>query len=152
MFHHHKHVHCREDALTLAENICAERGSRLTEQRKTVLALIWESPQPVKAYDLLEKLSEIKGKIQPPTIYRALDFLIEEGLIHRIDSLNAFTRCHHPREGHDCFFLICVKCGNADECRSSVLNDTIRETLDGHRFQPERIAIEVSGTCQSCLT
>ena len=151
MFHHHDHNHCREDALTRAEQICREKGSRLTTQRKHVLSLIWESHRPIKAYDILEKLSETQGKVQPPTVYRALDFLLEHGLIHRIDSLNAFTGCSHPEARHNCFFLICGSCGNADECCSDVINGAIQKTVGDNNFKPSHITLEVSGTCEKCL-
>ncbi len=163
MFHHHDHNQCQHNAIATAEAICAERGARLTEQRKQVLALIWESHRPVKAYDILERLADNKSapapksaptntpsRLQPPVVYRALDFLMEHGLIHRIDSLNAFTGCHHPDADHNCFFLICSDCGNADECCAPALKSAITSTAASHNFTPARITLEVSGQCATC--
>ena len=150
MFHHHDHNHCQDTALANAEAICTARGVRLTDQRKHVLSLIWESHRPVKAYDLLEKLAADYGKVQPPIIYRALDFLMKHGLIHRIDSLNAFTGCRHPDAGHDCFFLICTGCGNANECCTPVLKSAIAAITQGNDFAMEHITLEVSGQCANC--
>jgi Fur family zinc uptake transcriptional regulator len=150
MFQHHDHHHCQNAALSAAEAICTKRGSRLTDQRRRVLELVWESHRPIKAYDLLKKLSEDTGRLQPPTIYRALDFLREHGLIHKIDSLNAYTGCRHPDAGHDCFFIICRDCGNADECCSPELKSSITDTAAGHEFSIESITLEISGQCNSC--
>ena len=150
MFHRHDHEKCWADALNTAEALCSANGARLTDQRKQVLGYIWESHKPIKAYEILEKIAAESGKVQPPTVYRALDFLIENKLIHRIDSLNAFTGCHHPEAGHDCFFLICTECGNADECCSPDLKSAISNTSDAHRFNINRITLEVSGQCEHC--
>lgn len=139
-----------KNALAAAEAICQEKGSRLTEQRREVLVMIWQSPCPIKAYELLEKITKTKGKLQPPTVYRALDFLLDHRLIHRIDSLNAFTACHHPVARHDCFFLICKTCGTAKECCSTKLKAAISRVAKDHLFKPERITLEVSGVCESC--
>ena len=94
----HDHRVCVKDALEQATAICAKRGARLTPIRRRVLELIWASHKPSGAYDILEALSqESRGKrIAPPTVYRALDFLLEQGLIHRLESLNAFIGCPHP--------------------------------------------------------
>ena len=150
MFHQHDHNQCVDQAILTAESICTKRGSRLTDQRKHILRLIWESHKPVKAYELLEKLAKHTGKIQPPTVYRALDFLIDHGLIHRIDSQNAFVGCHHPDADHECFFLICRACGNADEYCSPELKNAITQTSDHHNFNVEGITLELSGICHIC--
>ena len=150
MFSHHDHNQCQQDAMAKAETICSLNGTRLTAQRKQVLSYIWESHKPVKAYEILEKIASETGKVQPPTVYRALDFLMENGLIHRIDSLNAFTGCLHPEAGHDCFFLICKDCGNADECCSPDLKLAISNTTNAENFAIDRITLEVSGQCEAC--
>lgn len=146
----YNHHHCQETALAQAEAICAERGTRLTSQRKTVLGLIWQSHRPVKAYDLLSQLQEHDPAAKPPTIYRALDFLIEQGLIHRIDSLNAFTGCNHPNAHSDCYFLICKDCGTADECCSTQLTKAIRHAANTNGFAPAHTTLEIAGSCGKC--
>jgi Fur family zinc uptake transcriptional regulator len=95
-FHTHQHEHCVHDALAAAEVLCAKRGVRLTAIRKRVLELVWASHQPLGAYAILDKLTNEGHKPAPPTVYRALEFLLEHGLIHRIASLNAFLGCIHP--------------------------------------------------------
>src|SRR5581483_8522848 len=96
----HDHALCIDDALAAAERQCAARGARLTEQRRRVLELIWKSHAPVGAYTLLDRLREGGVRAQPPTVYRALEFLVENGLIHRIESLNAYVGCADPDQRH----------------------------------------------------
>ena len=144
------HKNCQQSALEQAEVICAERGSRLTDQRKLVLSLIWESHRPSKAYDLLEMMQQHDPSAKPPTVYRALDFLMEQGLIHRIDSLNAFTGCNHPNTHQDCYFLICIDCGTADECCSPTLTKAIHSAATLRDFSPGHTTLEIAGTCALC--
>ena len=93
----HDHSRCVAEALAEAEALCAKQGTRLTTLRKRVLELVWASHKPLGAYDILGVLSEEDGRrAAPPTVYRALDFLLENGLVHRIASLNAFIGCVHP--------------------------------------------------------
>src|SRR3546814_13619005 len=93
----HDHDHCVSHALAEADSLCARQGVRLTALRKRVLELVWQSHKPLGAYDILAQLTEQDGRrAAPPTVYRALDFLLENGLVHRIASLNAFIGCNHP--------------------------------------------------------
>src|SRR3954453_3718975 len=92
----HDHADCVAAALGAAERLCARRGARLTELRRRVLELIWRSHEPIGAYALLDRLGRERGRVAPPTVYRALEFLIAHGLVHRIASLNAFIGCVHP--------------------------------------------------------
>lgn len=89
-----------------------QRGLRLTPLRKEVLELVAAAGKPVKAYDLLDQLRERHGNAAPPTVYRALDFLLEQGFIHKLESINAFVSCHHPAEAHQVPFLICDVCSS----------------------------------------
>ena len=114
----HDHEHCIEDAVAAAEKLCADKGLRFTPLRRRVLELVWSSHKPVGAYALLDQLRDEDLGSAPPTVYRALDFLIEHGLIHRIERMNAFVGCSHPGEAHRGFFLICGECGNAEEMES----------------------------------
>ena len=92
----HEHQSCIEDALARADDVCRERGVRLTPLRRRVLELVWSSHRAVKAYDLLAALGDAVGAAKPPTVCRALEFLMAQGLVHRIDSLNAFVGCPQP--------------------------------------------------------
>ena len=97
----HDHSHCVTHALGEAESLCTKSGVRLTDLRRRVLELVWQSHKPLGAYDILAVLSEQDGRrAAPPTVYRALDFLLENGLVHRIASLNAFIGCNHPGHAH----------------------------------------------------
>ena len=102
----HDHEHCIDHALEQAAAICQKNGQRLTTLRQTVLKLVWSSHRPVGAYDILAMLSKGQERpVAPPTVYRALDFLLEQELIHRIASLNAYIGCNSPDSPHDGTFL-----------------------------------------------
>ena len=106
----HDHDTCVADALAQAEEVCRRRGLRLTETRRRVLEIVWNSHKPVGAYDILEELGRDGKRPAPPTVYRALDFLIEAWLVHRLDSLSAFIGCSDPSHAHTGQFLICSEC------------------------------------------
>src|SRR5574341_1912488 len=110
----HDHEVCQNSAIRKAEQLCMERGVQLTPIRHKVLELIWESHQAAKAYDLLERIKPLPFSAKPATVYRALDFLIEQGLIHRVESLNAFIGCVCSERQHDLLLLICKQCGQIE--------------------------------------
>ena len=143
----HDHDRCIEDALRAADDVCAERGTRLTELRRRVLKLVWSDHAAVKAYDLLDRLGP---GTKPPTVYRALDFLVKNGLVHRIESLNAFVGCPSPDHAHQGKFLICDDCGTVSEIDQPDLGRIIAEHAAAIGFAPERQTVEVHGRCQSC--
>ena len=126
----HDHDSCIEEALQRATDICNERGLRLTYLRKRVLELVWEAHKPIGAYTVLDKLSEDGRKAAPPTVYRALDFLLEEGFVHRLTSLNAFVGCSDP--GHSVYgqFLICSECAEVREMQDLGIVDAIEACAD----------------------
>jgi Fur family zinc uptake transcriptional regulator len=144
------HRRCRDQALAAAEAHCAARGEKLTPTRRQVLALIWASHRPLGAYAILEKLAEGGKRPAPPTVYRALDFLLEQRLIHRLDSLNAFTGCTHPGEAHRGQFLICQACGNAQEIADAAVTQAIAAAAAAQGFQVRHEAVEVTGLCHAC--
>lgn len=151
-FHPHAHQHCVHSALADAERLCAERGVRLTPLRRQVLALVWGSHQPLGAYALLDRLAELEGKRPaPPTVYRALEFLLEQRLIHRVASLNAYIGCTGPHEPHRAGFFICRVCGNAAEVDSSTLNAAIAASAQAAGFVIEQQTVELVGLCDRCL-
>ncbi len=146
--HHHPHDAAAFVAAVAAA--CAERGLRLTPLRRRVLELIASEEKPVKAYDLLDRLKDEHGAAAPPTVYRALDFLLEHRFIHKLASINAFVGCHHPSEAHQVPFLICDVCASAtelcDERVSRLLGDQARRL----GFQPRAQTLEMHGVCAEC--
>ncbi|MCB1755231.1 MAG: transcriptional repressor [Gammaproteobacteria bacterium] len=145
-----QHKHCISHALAEGEQICAEHGQRFTPIRRRVLELVWQSHKPAKAYDILDKLGKNTGAPKPPTVYRALDFLLENGLIHKINSLNAFVGCTHPARHHQCYFLICQQCGEITECCTPALADAIDSAAAQYDFTPETAVLEIQGICKAC--
>jgi len=154
----HDHELCVSDALAQAETVCADRGARLTDLRRRVLELVWESHAPIGAYELIDKLGRARedsagaARVAPPTVYRALEFLIAQGLVHRIESLNAFVGCPHPDQPHRGYFLICEDCGSALELDSAGLDTDLRGRAGSLGFDVHRITIEVAGRCRDCRT
>ncbi|WP_219821644.1 Fur family transcriptional regulator [Sneathiella aquimaris] len=145
----HEHALCVEDAVQAANRICDERGLRFTDLRRRVLELVWENHGSAKAYDLLEKLgSDYSAK--PPTVYRALDFLQENGLVHKINSLNAYVGCSHPLKHQDCFFLICSVCNEVQECCTGQIVDVVRDMAKKSHFSPHHTTLEIEGECEKC--
>lgn len=147
----HDHSHCVSQALAEAESICTRQGLRLTTLRKRVLELVWASHKPLGAYDILGVLSDEDGRrAAPPTVYRALDFLLENGLVHRISSLNAFVGCSHPEHAHQGQFLICRGCHAAIELEQATISDAIISSAAGVGFAVESQTVEVVGLCAGC--
>ncbi len=147
----HNHNHCIEQALAQAVALCKQRNSRLTPSRRRVLELIWQSHQPLGAYQLLAQLAEEGFNSAPPTVYRALEFLLEHGLIHRLASLNAYTGCSGPGTQHSGYFLICHRCNRVQELASPSLKEAVRQHAGQADFLLESEIIELSGCCSQCL-
>lgn len=146
----HDHNRCKNSALEQAEAICVAAGQRFTKIRRLVLEMIWESHRPLGAYELLPAIKEAGFNSAPPTVYRALEFLQELGLVHRISSLNAFIGCSHP--GHQCnsCFLICGQCQLAVELESPKLAGVIDDITADMGFSIEREHLEIVGRCPNC--
>lgn len=148
----HDHRGCVLAALDTAEQLCRERGLRFTAIRRRVLELVWDSHKPIGAYDILEALGRESGSAAPPTVYRALDFLIEAGLVHRLDSLNAFVGCPDPVSRHAGQFLICTQCRTVTELSDPEIERLItRKAADGG-FAAVRQMLEIEGLCNVCRT
>ena len=146
----HDHGRCVQTAVSRAHDLCARRGARLTPLREQVLELVWRSHAPIGAYQLMERLAESRGRVAPPTIYRALDFLTREGLIHRIDSLNAYVGCPSPARPHQAYFFICRACGDAAEFHDPELSATLGRCVDRASFQVDAATVELAGLCARC--
>ena len=145
------HQHCIDHALAQAEQLCKQQGLRFTQLRQRVLELVWQSHQPMGAYDILEVLSTVDGRrAAPPTVYRALDFLLENGLIHRIASLNAFIGCPHPELAHQGHFFICQLCKSAYEFPHGLIDQAIAQQAQSIDFVVHNHTVEVAGECAQC--
>ena len=148
---HHSHHHLDAKGFVRAvEHASKERGLRLTPLRREVLQLVAAANKPVKAYDLLDQLREQHGNAAPPTVYRALDFLLGNGFIHKLESINAFVSCHHPAEAHQVPFLICDVCSSAQEVCDEWVADLIEAQAKALGFRPQAQTLEVHGTCRNC--
>jgi Fur family zinc uptake transcriptional regulator len=146
----HNHRECVKQALSAAEEVCREKGLRLTHIRRRVLELVWESHKPVGAYDILECLAADGKKAAPPTVYRALDFLIDAHLVHRLDSLNAYIGCQDPSRSHDGQFLICRQCRSVAELEDAEIGELISRKATRMGFAAVRQMLEIQGLCPSC--
>ncbi|MFC5078751.1 Zinc uptake regulation protein [Vibrio thalassae] len=133
------------------EDICSARGVRLTPQRRTVYELIYENKKASSAYELLEQLKISEPKAKPPTVYRALDFLLEQGFIHRVESTNSFVSCcSFGEQKHYSHLLICDQCGNVVELQDDTLIALLNSNVDKHGFQFSNHVIESHGICKTC--
>ncbi len=137
-------------ALARADALCQERGVRLTELRRRVLEILWSSPTPLGAYAILDVLRDDGRPGAPPTVYRALDFLLEQGLIHRLASLNVFTGCRQPGSHHGGQFLICRDCGQVDELNNPTIEELLRAEAAARAFEALTQRVEVLGRCPDC--
>lgn len=146
----HDHTHCIEQALEQAEHLCQVRKVRLTGQRRQVLALIWQSHKPLGAYEILAQLSQGRDPVAPPTVYRALDFLIEQGLVHRLASCNSYMGCPAPEAQHPGQLLICRHCGRATELLDSRIEHCLQQAATEAGFKIEQQTLELLGLCQDC--
>ncbi|OUS09935.1 Fur family transcriptional regulator [Gammaproteobacteria bacterium 53_120_T64] len=150
-YQQHDHHRCLKAALAQARNRCSARKARLTPIRESVLHLLWQSHRPLGAYKIIEQLSAESGKrILPPTVYRALDFLLELGLIHRLATLNAYIGCPFPDSVHSDYFLLCRECGSVAECSAESVNNAIVSTAERAGFLVESQTVEILGVCTPC--
>ncbi|MEZ5931267.1 MAG: Fur family transcriptional regulator [Alphaproteobacteria bacterium] len=149
-FAKHDHERCRADALADAQHLCKTRGVRLTPVRERVLDLLWQAHRPLRAYDILETLSAEGFGSQPPVVYRALDFLIEQGFAHKIERLNAYLACDCPTDDHGAKFLICTACERVAEFDDRAIAEALSEVAAGSGFMIGRATLEVEGLCPDC--
>ncbi len=178
----HHHVHDAASFVAAVERACRERGLRLTPIRARVLGLIAEHGKPIKAYDLLDRIradriradqsradqsragksgadkrgaddEDATGAAAPPTVYRALDFLLANGFIHKLESVNAFVACHHPNSAqHSVPFLICDRCHAAVELEDRRIVVMLDEQARSLGFVPQAQTLEVNGLCARCAS
>ncbi len=146
----HDHEACIDTALARARALCDDRDVQLTPIREKVLAIVWKSHKPVGAYQVLDELARTHKAARPPTVYRALDFLIAEGLIHKIESLNAYLGCGEAGVAHTSQFLICRVCGTTEEIVDPKLDHALDAAARRARFTVERKMVEIAGLCGRC--
>lgn len=149
-FASHDHAHCAKDVMERAETVAGEQGARLTPVRRRVLEILLEAHRAMGAYEVLERLAADGFGNQPPVAYRALDFLVEQGMAHRIQRLNAFAACMHPGEAHAPVFLICRSCNAVAETEAMPVRATLERAADGMGFSIERSTVEAVGLCPRC--
>jgi Fur family zinc uptake transcriptional regulator len=154
----HDHERCTADALAHADALCAQRSQRLTPIRRQVLEVLLESHKPLGAYEIMDRaaahgsrLAPSGGRPAPITIYRALDFLRDNGLVHRIESRNAFVACVNNHATEDLVvFLICEHCGAVGEAASAAVADHLKAAARAAGFTPKAPVIEIGGVCAHC--
>jgi len=137
--------------LEQAERQCQRHGVRFTPIRRRVLEMIAGASGGLKAYELLDRLAAEHAAARPPTVYRALDFLIDQGLVHRIESLNAFVACSCPEHAHGFQLLICRECGRVEELHLDDINSQLDRRARDQGFRVDRQTIELLGRCEVCL-
>ena len=146
----HDHGRCAADALAHAEALCIQRGERLTAMRRMVLEVLSASHKPLGAYEIIDLVAAKGARPAPITIYRALDFLLENGLAHRIESRNAFLACSHNHDaGALVAFLICEHCGAVGEAPASAVGESLAAAARKAGFRPTMSVIEITGTAIS---
>ncbi|AMN68529.1 transcriptional repressor [Psychrobacter sp. P11G5] len=151
------------ERLEAAKEQCRLRGVRFTPLRQQIYALVLQTNKPVGAYDLITKLQQMRTiataagdkeeaqkNVAPPTVYRSLEFLLSEGLIHQLTSINAYVPCCHPRAQHTAAFLICEQCQRVQECSSLPVQEMMSFAEQDAGFIITRSVIEISGRCQAC--
>jgi Fur family zinc uptake transcriptional regulator len=138
-------------ALDRAEALCQAQGVRLTPLRRRIFELVHRAERPQGAYDLMDVLAAgRRRRVAPPTVYRVLDFLIAHGLVHRLESLNAFIGCCHPGAPHRTQFLICDGCGSTVELADRAIAGAIARGAAAAGFEPAAATVEVHGRCADC--
>jgi Fur family zinc uptake transcriptional regulator len=146
----HDHSACAAGAMDMAEARLAATGQRLTPVRRAALEILLASPRALGAYDVLERLVAAGFANQPPVAYRALEFLEEQGLVHRIRRLNAFTACMHLGQSHSPAFLICRACHAVAEAPAVEVEEALTKAAAALHFTVERSTIEALGLCPAC--
>jgi Fur family transcriptional regulator, zinc uptake regulator len=143
-------AHSLAERIARADAFAAERGLMLTPLRRQVYALVAGAGRPIGAYDLLAALEPERGRVPPTTVYRVLDFLVEHGFVHRIESRNAFFACREIGKPHQSQFLICERCGDTVEIPGNELAERLSSVPTAHGFEVHRQVVELSGLCGDC--
>lgn len=121
----------------------------LNDTQKRVYRILVSAQNPLSAYEVLDKM-RAKGAVTPPTVYRSLDKLIEKGLAHRLESLNAYVTCRHPHHHDMAAFAICEACGSVREFTDSQISERLAHWSEVNAFSPKKVTVEVRGLCETC--
>src|ERR1700676_3063642 len=147
----HDHGRCTADALQHAERVCERRAQKFTAIRRQVLEALLSSHRPLGAYEVIDELAKSMPRPAPITVYRALDFLMEHGLVHRIESRNAYLACAHDHEATAMVaFLICDDCGSVGEIPAVPVAQSLNAAARAHGFSAQISVVEIAGTCAHC--
>jgi len=138
------------ELLARAEIRCRQQGASLTPIRREVLALLGREPNGMKAYDLLEQMRQTRPNAAPPTVYRALDFLIAQGLAHRIGRLNLFVACRHSSHPSPALFLLCPHCNAVSELQDPDVSSRLFASLQAAGYRLDSPEVEISAVCPRC--
>lgn len=149
-FEPHDHVGCIASAMSAAEQRCATSSLRLTAVRRQVLEILLKEHVALGAYDILEHLRQAGFKSQPPVAYRALDFLVTNGFVHKVERLNAFIACSYPGKSHSPAFMICRNCDVVAETLSTPVKGTLGAAARSAGFKIEQTVVEAEGLCPAC--
>jgi len=138
-------------SISRVDEICRSNNLGFTDIRRQVYEIIIKNNKPIKAYEILDEIRNITNKpSHPPTVYRAIDFLIENGIVHKLNSINSFVGCFHPKTHEECYFLICKKCNLYQECCDDSLKDRISKTAVHNKFVISNTTLEIEGHCLDC--
>ena len=147
----HDHGRCAADAIAHAERVCAERAQKFTPIRRLVLQALLSSHRPLGAYEVIDQLARTMARPAPITVYRALDFLMENGLVHRIESRNAYLACAHDHDSTAMVaFLICEQCGSVGEIPAATVAQSLNAAARASGFAPKLSVVEITGRCAHC--
>jgi Fur family zinc uptake transcriptional regulator len=150
VFDDHDHTNCQHSTLSQAEALAEAKGLRLTPVRRRTLEILLAEHRAMGAYEVLDVLKSEGFGAQPPVAYRALDFLVEHGLAHKVRRLNAFTACTNPGAAHRPMFLICRACDTVAEAASEPVQAAVSDAAQALDFTVERVNVEVLGLCPAC--
>ena len=139
-----------DECMKHAEDVCQSKGDRLTDLRRNIFELLVKAEKPLKAYDIVEKMRDLGKRMHPTTIYRILDFLTSNGLVHRVDALNAYIACTKNHGDHPSLLFICSNCSKTAEIDDPVLCGSIHENLVKLGMSYNNSCIEVKGQCEHC--
>ncbi len=145
----HDHGLCLEEAMERARKAFDAKGLKLTPLRQSVFSEIAGSHRAIGAYEVLEKLAVRGERLAPISVYRAIDALVEVGLVHRFESRNAFFACHTGHEGRQ-MVLACEACGRVAEVGGPEVFSGIERAASLASFTPRRSVVEVWGLCAAC--
>ncbi len=150
-FQEHNHAVCAASIMAIAESHCSANKLQFTPPRRRVLELLLEAHRALGAYDILQRLSDDGFKAQPAVAYRALDFLLAQGFVHKVERLNAFVACANPLEEHTPALMICRACGSVAEASLSLARGALGKAAREAGFRIERTVVEMEGLCPKCI-